>query len=324
LLPLLLALAVASGGEVLVVVTAPPPLDAARLAETLRSYLDDSSVAVQVAPAAAAADLRTDLATLQATGVNARAVAAVRVAQAGSRTLEIQLVDLVTEKTLVATVPAVAHEADLYRVLALKIQALLRSALYEAVATSSASPAVERIVAVPAVVAAPRRVLNWDAGYTLVSFPLDGIVLQGVLVRGSWSVRPWFSLGAGARALAPRQLHHDDVTISLMRVPVSLSADLQREGRRFGGTLGLVAEVAAERVSARSETASFRSQTALVPALGVGAEGRVRLASSAAFFLRCAGLALPAAERYTVRGTPVLDTSRWQLTMDAGLSVGAW
>jgi hypothetical protein len=92
LLPLLLALAVASGGEVLVVVTAPPPLDAARLAETLRSYLDDSSVAVQVAPAAAAADLRTDLATLQATGVNARAVAAVRVAQAGPRTLEIQLV----------------------------------------------------------------------------------------------------------------------------------------------------------------------------------------------------------------------------------------
>ena len=131
-----------TGGGGVVVVTAAPPVDAARLAETLRPYLDDSAVEVRVAPAVAPGELRAQLAGLRDTGVDWRALAAIRVSQSDARTLEIQLVDLVSDKTLVASVPAVAHEADRYRVLALKIQGLLRSAFYEAVTTSTATPTV--------------------------------------------------------------------------------------------------------------------------------------------------------------------------------------
>src|SRR5689334_5980756 len=87
--PLLLLLAMAGSGGV-VVVTAAPPVDAARLAETLRPYLDDSAVEVRVAPAVAPGDLRAELAGLRATGVDLRALAAIQVSQAGSRELEIQ------------------------------------------------------------------------------------------------------------------------------------------------------------------------------------------------------------------------------------------
>jgi hypothetical protein len=323
LLALFLVLALSSDGGGVVVVTAAPPVDAARLAETLRTYLDDSKVEVRVAPAVAPGELRAELAGLRATGVDLRAIAAVQVSQTDARTLEVQLVDLVTDKTLVASLPPVAHEADRYRVLALKIQALLRSALYEAVATSTASPTVARLVAPPP--PAPRRtVLFWDTAYALVAFPLDGLLLQGVLVRGSWSPRPWFALGFASRALVPAQLQHQDVAVSVVRIPLALTADLRLEGRRFGGGVGLVTELAAERVTARSEGTVLRSRTLVVPAVGLEGEGRVQLARSAALFVRCAGLGVLFADRYTVRGVPVVDPSRWQLGLDAGLSLGIW
>ena len=304
------------------VVTASPPVDAARLAETLRPYLDDSAVEVRVAPAAAPGELRAQLAELRVTGIDLRALAAIQVSQADARTLEVQLVDLVTDKTLVASVPAVAHEADRYRVLALKIRALLRSAFYEAVTTSTATPAVARLVAAPPA-EPPRHLFAWDTAYALVTFPLDGLVLQGVLVRGTWSPRPWLGFGLGSRALVPSQLQHQDVSLSVARIPVAVTADLRLDGRRVGGAVGLVAELSVERVKARS-AALLRSHTLLVPALGLEGEGRVRLARSAALFVRCAALAVISAERYTVRGAPVLDPSRWQLGLDAGLSFGVW
>jgi len=322
-LALFLALAATSSTGGVVVVTAAPPVDAARLAETLRPYLDDSAVEVRVAPAAAPGDLRAQLAQLRATGVDLRAIAAVQVAQSG-RTLEVQLVDLVSDKTLVASVPPVAHEADRYRVLALKIHGLLRSALYEAVLTSTAPPVVERLVSPPAPVPERRQVLLWDTAYALVAFPLDGLVLQGVHVRGVWAPRPWLGLGLGSRALVPAQLQHDDVAISVARIPIALSADLRRDGRRLGASLGLVTELAVERVKARAEGDATRAHTRLVPSMGLEGEGRVRLARAAALFVRAAALAVLSAERYTVRGAPVVDPSRWQVGVDAGLSLGVW
>jgi len=307
-----------------VVVTATAPVDATRLAETLRPYLDDSAVEVRVAPAVAPGDLRAELAGLRAAGVDLRALAAIQVSQAGARDLEIQLVDLVTNKTLVASVPSAAHEADRYRVLALKIQGLLRSAFYEAVTTSSATPAVERIVASPPLSEPRPHVFTWETAYALVAFPLDGFVLQGVLVRGTWSPRPWVGLGLGSRALIPAQRQHEELSISVSRVPASLTADLRFDGRRLGGAAGVVGELSVERVTVRSDTAPRRSHTLLVPAVGLEAEGRVRLARSAALFVRGSALAVLSADRYTVRGVPVLDPSRWQMGLDAGLSLGVW
>src|SRR4030095_2779874 len=60
------------------------------------------------------------------TGAAVRAIAAVRAAAATSATIESEVVDLATEKALVTSVPRPARDEDLYRALALKIQALLR------------------------------------------------------------------------------------------------------------------------------------------------------------------------------------------------------
>src|SRR5439155_25430181 len=65
-----------------VVVTAAAPLDAERLADVLRTYLEGYEVEVRAhAAAPAAGDLRQEIAATHAAAVAVRAFAAIRVAQ---------------------------------------------------------------------------------------------------------------------------------------------------------------------------------------------------------------------------------------------------
>ena len=67
-----------------VVVTAAAPLDAERLADVLRSYLEGYEVEVRARVAApAAGDLRQEIAATHAAAAEVRAFAAIRVASAG-------------------------------------------------------------------------------------------------------------------------------------------------------------------------------------------------------------------------------------------------
>ena len=76
-----------------------------------------------------------------------RAVAVVRAEHGARGTVEIELVDLATDKALVVSVPRPARDEDLYRALALKIQAVLRATLSEARAELDPGSSLGRLVA---------------------------------------------------------------------------------------------------------------------------------------------------------------------------------
>ena len=114
------------------VVTTAPPLDAQRLADALRAYLDEFGIRIGTRAPSEADDLRRRLEEGRALGEAVRAFAVVRVERGSPETVEIELIDLATQKALIATVPRPARDEDLYRALALKIQSILRATLSEA------------------------------------------------------------------------------------------------------------------------------------------------------------------------------------------------
>ena len=115
-----------------IVVTTAPSIDAQRLADALRVYLDEFGIRVETRPAGEADDLRKRLDDARQLGEALRAVAVVRAEHGARGVVEIELIDLATSKALVVSVPRPERDEDLYRALALKIQAVLRATLSEA------------------------------------------------------------------------------------------------------------------------------------------------------------------------------------------------
>src|SRR4029077_16374419 len=128
-------------------------------------------------------DLRKRLDDARQIGEAVRALAVVRAEHGPPGTVEIERCDLATDKAVIVSVPRPARDEDLYRALALKIQAVLRATLSEARADLDPSSSAGRLVAravtaspppvEPAAAAVPMR-LGLDAGYGFVSFPDDG------------------------------------------------------------------------------------------------------------------------------------------------------
>ena len=96
-----------------VVVTTGPSMDAQRLADALRVYLDEYGIRVQTRVAADAADLQARLDDARALGTAVRAVAVVRAEHGAPGSVEIDLVDLATGKALVVSVPRPQRDEDL-------------------------------------------------------------------------------------------------------------------------------------------------------------------------------------------------------------------
>ena len=82
----------------------------------------------------------------RALGAAVRAVAVVRAEHGAPGSVEIELIDLATGKALVVSVPRPQRDEDLYRALALKIQAVLRATLSEARADFDPGSSLGRLV----------------------------------------------------------------------------------------------------------------------------------------------------------------------------------
>ena len=187
-----------------IVVTTAPSMDAQRLADALRVYLDEFGIRVETRAAGEADDLRKRIDDARQLGEALRAVAVVRAEHGARGTVEIELVDLATDKVLVVSVPRPERDEDLYRALALKIEAVLRATLSEARAELDPQSSLGRLVAesprpppAPAPVPAAPPALALDAGYGFVSFPDGGPSFGGLAVRGG--VAPAPQPGARAR-----------------------------------------------------------------------------------------------------------------------------
>ena len=331
---LLLTASAAPGERDVLVVTSAPPLDGERLADALRAYLGDYAIDVRAAPAGPSGDLRHDLAETRRAGEAVRAVAAVRVGGTAADTVEIQVVDRVTDKALLASIPRPPRSEDLYRAVALKVQALLRSTLAESPELLRARPALARLAAVDGFgrsgdAPAPQR-LALATGYVLSTFPLGGLEQQGLTVSASYTpggaaiLGARVELGLGVAALQSAKVATGDVTLVVNDLPLDASLGLRWSGARASALVGVAGELAFASVTPSGPPMTMGSQRAVVPGLGGALEGRWAVGGRAWIFARVQALGVLAGERYLVRGAAVVDTSRLQARAAAGLGVAVW
>jgi hypothetical protein len=309
----------------ILVVTASPPVDAQRLGDALRSYLDGYGIVVESAPAAPADDnLREQIGATRRAGESWRAMAAVRVGRGDPESIEIELVDLVTDKSLVVALARPRRDEDLYRALALKIHAVLRATLSDESAPRARElPAVARLVAAPAPAAAPppQHRLALQAGYLALGFPLGGPTLQGLALGGSFRARRWLELAAGTAVLSSVSARAQDVSVDASLWPLFVTALVRVETGRFQALAGPRALLARARINASSSTTPVQSPAELLAAAGLAVEGRVDLGTATWLYIAAGASAVVLGERYKVGGAPVLDTSRAEASASIGLGV---
>jgi hypothetical protein len=313
-----------------IVVTAASSIDAQRLADVLRVYLDEFGIRVETAAAGEATDLRKRIEDARELGEALRAVAVVRAEHGARGSVEIELIDLATDKALVVSVPRPERDADLYRALALKIQAVLRATLSEARDELDPKSSLGRLVAekespptppAPPPTTAPPQ-LALDVGYGLVSFPNHGPSFGGMAVRAAWRPRPRLELALGTAALGSASASSGSVAATASIVPIHATARRPFGRGRAQIFLGPCVDATYIHVSATSAMTPVRSTRNVMVGLGGEAEARVAFLTAAWVFARVAALGVLNGERYDAAGSPLFDTSRLQLSATLGAGVG--
>jgi hypothetical protein len=306
-----------------IVVSTAPPLDTQRLVDALRVYLGEFDIEVEVAPPDAADDLRQRIADARRLGESVRAVAVIHAESGTPGQVDIELTDLATDKTLIAGMPKAARDEDLYRTLALKIQAILRSTLSEARASLDPDSAVGRLVseAPPPPASAPPGRLGLEAGYGALSFSAAGVVLQGLAVGGTYSFSRWIDVSLSTALLGSTHVSSGGVDTFATLVPVLLGVRARWRKDRLLLSAGPSAEVGVTSVTPLSSTVDVRSSHDILVALGAEVEAGLRIAGPAWAYLRGGGFGVVYGPRYEIEGVPVLDTSRLQISLSAGLGV---
>ncbi|MCU1280964.1 MAG: hypothetical protein JWM53_4510, partial [bacterium] len=185
------------------------------------------------------------------------------------------------------------------------------------------APELGRLVAAPVAPPRPRR-WSLDAGYALVSFPLDGTVEHGVAIDVRAALGRLFELGVGADIVAPARVSRQDVTAVLFAVPIAARGGVHGTRGRWQGSVAAIAELLIVSLDASSASAAVRSDRTVAPGFGAELTGRARLAPAVSLFARASVLGLVDGPRYTVRGAPVFDVSRLQVGASAGLAVALW
>jgi hypothetical protein len=307
-----------------IVVTTAPSIDAQRLADALRVYLDEFGIRVETRPPGEAGDLRKQIDDARQLGEALRAVAVIRAEHGARGVIEIELIDLATDKALVVSVPRPERDEDLYRALALKVQAVLRATLSEARAELDPQSSLGRLVAEPSGPApAPRPLhLSLDAGYGFVAFPGDGPSFAGLAVRAAWRPRPHLELAVGTAALGSATATNGTVEATANVIPVHLTARRPFVAGRAQLLAGPCLDATYIRVAATSATTPVRSTRNVMVGAGAEAEARVAILTSAWLFARAAAVGVLNGERYDAAGTPLFDTSRLQLSGTIGAGLG--
>jgi hypothetical protein len=311
-----------------VVVATAPPIDAQRLADALRVYLNEYGIRVEARGGGDAPELSNRLEEARKLGQSVRAVAVVRAAPGTAGEVEIELVDLATDKALLVSVPRPPRDEDLYRALALKIQSVLRATLSEARLGLDPRSSLGRLVAegsgLPRESAAPGAGtwLALDAGYGLAWFPLGGPLFGGLAVRATWRPAPRVELALATAALGPRNAVRGTVEATATMVPVHLAAKLPLAMGRAELLVGPCLAANHLRVATASATRQVRSSRTIMFAAGVEAEGRLAITAGVWLFTRAAALGVINGEVYDVDGAPIFDTSRLQISGSIGAGVG--
>lgn len=310
-----------------IVVTATGPVDAQRLSDALAVYLGDFGIDVQSTPADDAGDLRARMAAARRLGESVRAVAVIHAGSDSPDAVEIELDDLTTHKTLIASIPRPARDQDLYRTLALKIQALLRATLSEARDSLDPRSAAGRLASEPTLVAtAPGRDpaaarLSVEAGYQALSLAAAGVTLQGLSATASWKVGRRFDVAVGTAALGSRAVSGGGVEAVAQIVPLLAAVRVRWSRSRVAFLAGPAAELSLASINALGGPVPVRSSRDVIVALGGQAELRLAVAGPFDVYLRGEALGVVDAPSYDVSGVSILDTSRLHLLAGGGLGM---
>ena len=315
-----------------IVVTPVAPLDAQRLADAMRAYLDKVTVHIEPPRPAAPDGMRQRLDDARRVGEPVHAGAVVRVERvpAGGEPaeVEIELIDLTTDEILIATVAPPTRDEDLYRALALKIQAMLRVRWSGAPpgkggqGSDSPGPAGPDAVVSATFVAGTPSAFSVDVGLAILSFPISGPLLDGLEVRGRWRPSQHVALTLGTALLGSIRASSGGVDASASIVPLRLSAMLRLTAGRAELFAGPAAELSFLRISATSTTTPVRSAHHAMLALGGEMDARLELSGPLWMFVRAAAMGVLNGERYDASGVPLIDTSRFELASTLGLAVG--
>ena len=227
--------------------------------------------------------------------------------------------------------PRPERDEDLYRALALKIQAVLRATLSEARADLDPRSSLGRLVAEPARAARRKRAapaartpqLALDTGYGVVSFPGDGPSFTGLAVRAAWRPRAHLELALGTAALGSATASNGTVDATASIIPIHATA--RRRVRRRADELLLGPCVDATlRPAWRPPAPPTPVRSTRDVMLGLGRRGRSapRVLTSAWLFVRGAALGVLNGERYDAAGAPLFDTSRLQVSRNGGAGLG--
>jgi hypothetical protein len=309
-----------------IVVTAGGTLDAQRLSDALRVYLGELGMQIETAPSEAAGDIRARMTADRQLGESVRALAVVHAAGDSPDAVEIELDDLTTQKTLIASVPRPPRDEDLYRTLALKIQALLRATLSEARGSLDPRSAAGRLAADETLAASPASDnlsgrLALEVGYQALSLAAAGVTLQGLSAVGSWKLGRRFDVALGTAALGSTRLSANGVVAVAQIVPLFAAARVRWRWSRIQLMAGPSAELAMASVTAVSDTVPVRSSRDMIVALGGQAELRLELVGPFGLYGRADALGVVDAPAYDAGGSSILDTSRLHLAFSAGLGL---
>jgi hypothetical protein len=168
---------------------------------------------------------------------------------------------------------------------------------------------------------APPR-LSLETGYAAVSFPLGGLFLQGVGVAARLIVESWLDLGLGAAALGSARSVTGDVVVDATVVPIVVAARLRRAGPRYELLAGPSVELAVASVATSGGSTPGHVSRDPIVAVGGEVEGRFRVGGAVWFYLRPSALGIISGPYYVVQGHTVVDSSRLQVGVAAGIGVG--
>jgi hypothetical protein len=305
----------------LVIVSAMAPLDGQRLGDALAAYLDERGVKVELAPAVEAAALEDRIAALRAAAAAAHALAAVHVQRAGA-SIQIDLVDMVTDKSLLSIASTPRRDEDLYRTVALKIQALLRATASEPEAGVEASPPMARLAAEGAPPAAAEAArLSLRAGYALWTFAPGGLSAQGLAVDGRARLGGRFEVALGASALTAVRGKTGDASVSASVFPLDAGVTARLVDRRLQLLAGLGAQVALVDATASGTGTAVRRVREPFVAAGARLEARLPVGATTWLSLSGALSAVVLGERFTVEGAPAVDMSSFVAVFGLGVGV---
>ncbi len=307
----------------LLLVTATPRLDAERLADALRTYLDEFHIEVRTAPGAPQGELRDELARTAELGAHARAWAIVRLDEATPGSAEIALVDRLTSKAIVTSVQRPPRDEDLYRVVALKVQSLLHATLAEPSEPGARPPALAELALAPPPAASaetqPRLML--DTAFAWVGFPSNGLTQQGLAVSLRARLGERLEVGIGTQALSALRAQRGDVNAVVNRIPVRAVLRFVLRGARWQAAAGPAVELGVVSLETTSQTLAVRSERSVVPALGVEAGAHLRISERVWLLLRAAALEALVDRRYTAQAQPLLALTGPEVTVEGGVAV---